>query len=348
MQSAAFLPPRAAPADASRPLRIAVIGAGAMGRRHARVIASRPANFVLAAVMDVNAAVAIDVAEAYGAKAAALEIDAFAGADAVIVATPIGAHADTVRRALANGTHVLVEKPIAASAREAAMLVAIAESCDAARLFVGHSERFNPVVRALARLVDPASVRAIELRRVGVRSSPRARTRGDREEGALVNLGVHDLDLAAYLARSPLGFGHAAGELGPDGIEERAHVLSPTESGATVHVYVDQRPADAVRRRTITLSTPTHVWQGDLLVPSLFRTCRATSAREAIPLDTEEPLLAQALAFAAAVRGGPVRGGSPSEIATARDGLRALRAAERASRQVRSGRRENLPMRPPC
>ncbi len=344
MQSVVYLPPRVALLDApSRPLRIAVVGAGAMGRRHARVIASRPANFALSAVMDLDPSVAIDVAEAHGAKAAAAETDALAGADAVVVATPIGAHAGTVRRALANGTHVLVEKPIAANAREAAMLVAIAESCGAARLFVGHSERFNPVVRALARLVEPSSVRAIELRRVGARASQRPRARGEREEGALANLGVHDLDLAAYLSRSALGFGYAAGELGADGIEERAHVLLRTESGATVHVYVDQRPADAVRRRTITLSTPTHVWQGDLLVPSLVRTCRATAAREAIPLDTEEPLLAQTVAFAAAIRGG-----ASTEIATARDGMLALRAAERASRQVRSGRRENLPTRLRC
>jgi hypothetical protein len=104
-----------------------------------------------------------------------------------------------------------------------------------------------------------------------------------------------------------------------------------------VHIYVDQRPADGVRRRTIVVSTPTHVWHGDLLDHALVRTCRATSAREAIPLDTEEPLLAQTLAFAAAARGA-----TSSEIATARDGMRALRAAERAARQIRA-RGENLP-----
>jgi predicted dehydrogenase len=326
MQSAAHLPPRVAALDASRPLRIAVIGVGAMGRRHARVLASRPSSFALSAVMDVSAHAAAEVAAMYGAEGSLSESDALAGADAVIVATPIRVHAETVRRALASGKHVLVEKPIAATAREAAGLVSLAESCGATRLFVGHSERFNPVVRALARLVESSSIRAIELRRVGARPSP-------REEGALLNLGVHDLDLAAYLTRSPLGFGHAAGELGPNGSEERAHVLSRTESGATVHVYVDQRPADSVRRRTIVLSTPTHVWHGDLLSPALVRTCRATSAREAIPLDTEEPLLAQTLAFAAAARGG-----LPSEIASARDGLLALRAAERAARQVRTTR----------
>jgi predicted dehydrogenase len=167
-------------------------------------------------------------------------------------------------------------------------------------------------------------------------SAPRA-GRPTPEEGALVNLGVHDLDLAAYLTGSPLVVRSAVGELAPSGLDERAHVLARSASGAAVLVFVDQRPADALRRRTLRLSTPTHVWHGDLLAPSLVRTCRSTSTREGIPLDTEEPLLAQAMAFLAAIRGAP-----HSEIATAREGLLALAAAERASGQVR-GPRENLP-----
>jgi predicted dehydrogenase len=342
-------PPLAAPVElASRPLRVAVVGAGAMGRRHARVLASRPDRFALTGVMDVDVAAARAVAGAHGTTALLTEADALGVAEAIVVATPMSAHAETVRRALARGTHVLVEKPLAANPREAAGLVALASS-SAARLFVGHSERFNPVVRALARLVDPSMVTAVELRRVGPRqcsqvvgaSAPYA-GRPAPEEGALVNLGVHDLDLAAYLTSSPLVVRSAVGELAPSGLDERAHVLARSASGAAVLVFVDQRPADALRRRTLKLSTPTHVWHGDLLAPSLVRTCRSTSAREAIPLDTEEPLLAQALAFLAAIRGAP-----HSEIATARDGLLALAAAERASGQVR-GPRENLPPSPRC
>jgi predicted dehydrogenase len=339
----------AAPVElASRPLRVAVVGAGAMGRRHARVLASRPDRFALTCVMDVDAVAARALAGDYGTAAVLTEADALAPAEAIVVATPMFAHAETVRRALARGKHVLVEKPLAASPREAANLVALASS-SAARLFVGHSERFNPVVRALARLVDPSMVTAVELRRVGPRQSPRVDAasagsagRPTPEEGALVNLGVHDLDLAAYLTRSPLVVRSAVGELTPSGLDERAHVLARSASGAAVLVFVDQRPADALRRRTLTLSTPTHVWHGDLLAPSLVRACRSTGAREAIPLDTEEPLLAQAMAFLAAVRGAPC-----SEIATARDGLLALAAAERASAQVR-GPRENLPPSPRC
>ncbi len=91
-----------------------------------------------------------------------------------------------------------------------------------------------------------------------------------------------------------------------------------------------------MRRRTIAVATPTHLWQGDLLAPSLVRTCRATGVREAIPLDTEEPLLAQAHAFF-----GALRGAASNEIATGHDGMRALLVAERA-RWLLGVRGENL------
>jgi predicted dehydrogenase len=318
---------RAARVQPHAPLRVALVGAGVMGRRHARVLAGRPDRFELAAIMDVNEAAAWDVAEPHGAPVVLAENEALDRAEAVIVATPIGAHEGTVKRAILAGKHVLVEKPIAASAQAAAELVALAEAQRAARVFVGHSERFNPVVRALARLVDGVGVRAIELRRVNARAA----SRGLLEHGALVNLGVHDLDLAAYLTRAPLVSVSATGDMGAEGLEERAHVLARTATGASVHVYVDQkpRPHEPQRRRVVTLATADHVWRGDLLALSLVRVCRATGGSEAVPLDTEEPLLAQALAFASAARGG-----AATEIATGQDGARALLAAEQAGAQV--------------
>src|SRR4029079_986087 len=92
------------------------------------------------------------------------------------------------------GRDVLVEKPLGATAGETARLVEASRRAGRF-LAVGHSERFNPVVRALARGVAPTAVTSLHFRRVG---SARAR------DALLLNLGVHDLDLAAYLTRSPL------------------------------------------------------------------------------------------------------------------------------------------------
>jgi hypothetical protein len=138
------------------------------------------------------------------------------------------------------------------------------------------------------------------------------------------------LDLVSYLTRSEASVTAARGELAESGADESARVELRTASGVPARVVVDQRPSRLERRRALRLSTATHVWHGDLLSPSLVRVCRATGAREAIPLDTEEPLLAQALAFAAASRGA-----GSSEIATGVDGMRALLAAESAGRKLR-------------
>src|SRR4051812_1899337 len=105
--------------ECARRTRVVIVGAGVMGRRHARVVSGLGPRLELAGVMDVDASAAREAAGAWGAPVFASELEAVAKADAVFVATPIGAHAQTVRAALMAGRDVLVEKPVAASAEEA-------------------------------------------------------------------------------------------------------------------------------------------------------------------------------------------------------------------------------------
>ena len=166
-------------------------------------------------------------------RAASGEAEAIAACDVLVLATPIRAHAATVTRALAAGKHVLVEKPLCSTAAEAEALVAPLPLRRApSRLFVGHSERFNPVVRALARLVRAEPVVALDFQRVGP-SRP-------SECGVLVNLGVHDLDLAAYLGGGAVVLRGAVGD------DDFADVLVETSGGAVGHLHVDRT---ATRRR---------------------------------------------------------------------------------------------------
>jgi UDP-N-acetylglucosamine 3-dehydrogenase len=295
---------------------VTLVGLGRMGQRHARVLRALRDRFDLIGAYDVRA----DVQPPAGLVRLRSESEAIARASVVVVATPIEAHAGTVARALAAGRHVLVEKPLCATAAEAQALTSEGRG---ARLFVGHSERFNPVVRALARLVRGEDVVAIDLRRVGPSKAS--------DWGVLVNLGVHDLDLAAYLGGGEVLLrGALVGTTSGAPVEDLAHVLFSIHGGGVGHLYVD-RTAGA-KERTIEVTTSRWTYRGDLLAHRLTRAPRSGGAPTDVPLPLEEPLSAQAVALADAIEGGARgEGRAVREIATGADGARAVDLAERAA-----------------
>jgi predicted dehydrogenase len=290
----------------SRHVRAAVVGLGEMGARHARVLRSLARHFELIGVVDTRRDVARAAAKRF--EAPALDLDeAIARAELVLFATPIDAHAAGAARALAAGRHVFVEKPICARVTDARRLVRLATSARV-KLFVGHSERFNPVVRALAALVRPGDVRALEHVRVGP-------PRGLAGHGgsALLNLGIHDVDLAAYLA------GGAPELVRAEGGVEHAH-LALAVGAATARIAIDRAAPE--RRRSIRVLTSDVAYEGDLLGH------RLTRGREAMALPSEEPLAAQARAVHAAIEG------IPSAAATGEEGARALAIVEEAQAAI--------------
>ncbi|HEV3190041.1 MAG TPA: Gfo/Idh/MocA family oxidoreductase [Polyangiaceae bacterium] len=315
---------------ATRRFKVTLVGLGRMGRRHARVLCALRDRFEVVGTYDVGPeAQPFENIEPLGS-----DTEAVARGDVVVVATPVEAHAKIAARALAAGRHVLVEKPLCANADDAYRLVASARK-GGARLFVGHSERFNPVVRALARLLRGQQLVSIDLRRVGP-SRPNAGS-------ALVSFGVHDFDLVAYLGGGEVVFQSALGTSSHDSGEDFAHVLFHIGSGGIGHLHVDRCAPE--RQRTLVLATQHWVYEGDLLAHRLVRTSRRTSgpecARTEVPLPLEEPLHAQAIALADALDGSAAR-----ELATGLDGARAVELAERAVAQVAcapsTGRAESL------
>jgi predicted dehydrogenase len=285
-----------------------------MGRRHARVFSGLPARFRVVGAFDV--APNSEISAPSTASRLESEAEAIAKSELLVIATPTETHLGCAVRALSAGRHVLVEKPLCGRASEAMFLADLA-SRGPGRLFVGHSERFNPVVRALYRLLRDDPAVAIDLRRVGP-SRP-------SEVGALLNMGVHDFDLAAYLAGCEISLHSAVARCAPGAkVEDLAHVLFTTAAGAAGHLYVDR--TQVVRSRTVTWTTARWTYEGDLLGHRLWRTPRPSGERSEVPLPAEEPLVAQALALADALDGRPSR-----ELATARDGARAVELAERAA-----------------
>ena len=122
-----------AKAEAKRPLRLGVIGAGVMGSNHARVLAGLP-DTALIGVVDPLPAHRARATELAGCRTFATLDELIAeGVDAVTIAAPTHLHHEVALACIARGIHVLVEKPIASSVEEGQDIV------DAARREIGRA-----------------------------------------------------------------------------------------------------------------------------------------------------------------------------------------------------------------
>ena len=134
-------------------IRIAVLGAGRIGRIHGRNAASHP-DARLVAVADPHAPSAQELAAATGAEVAVLEeIVERSDVDAILVCTPTTTHADLIERGARAGKAVFCEKPVdLSSARIEACLATVEKA--GTPLMIGFNRRFDPnfaCLRAAAR-----------------------------------------------------------------------------------------------------------------------------------------------------------------------------------------------------
>lgn len=172
----------------TRPLRVGVIGVGALGRHHARHLAQLD-GARLVGVTDIDGGRARAVAEELGTEACTL--DALLGrVDAVTVAVPTPAHVEVGLRALGCGVPVLMEKPLAATLEEADQLIEAA-AARAVQLQVGHIERYNRAIRAAEPYLDgPRYIESLRLAPFQPRGT---------DVAVVLDLMIHDLDLVLHL-----------------------------------------------------------------------------------------------------------------------------------------------------
>jgi predicted dehydrogenase len=135
-----------------KPLRMAVLGAGLIGRKHIETIVSMPQLAELAAVAD--PAADPDQFDLKGAKwfADAQEMLDRVKPEAVVIATPNVLHAPHGQWCCDRGIHFLVEKPVTATLEEAAALVLAVER-SGVRTLVGHHRRYLAVVQQARQII---------------------------------------------------------------------------------------------------------------------------------------------------------------------------------------------------
>ena len=174
------------------PIRIAVIGAGHLGRIHTRLLAGDD-QFELVGIVDPSATARQAMAQEHGVAVFSDFRQLQGQAEAAVVATPTILHHEVASYLLQNGVHVLVEKPITTTVSQANALIQLAGRHGRV-LQVGQVERFNPAYRAgrkhiwQARYIDSARLAPYTFRSTDV--------------GVVLDLMIHDIDLALATVQS--------------------------------------------------------------------------------------------------------------------------------------------------
>ncbi|MFB9375880.1 Gfo/Idh/MocA family protein [Kineococcus gynurae] len=186
------------------PVRLVLVGAGAMGHTWLRAMAANP-DVELVGIVDLDLATARQAAEKFEVPGVALGPDAVAvarqtGADAIVNVTVPRAHHPVTTAALFAGFPVLGEKPLADTLAEALSLAAAA-AVTGVRFVISQSRRFNPHVAQFRAQADALG----ELALLTTEFTKAPRFGGFRDEMAhplLVDMAIHQFDLARHVLRA--------------------------------------------------------------------------------------------------------------------------------------------------
>ncbi len=179
--------------------QVAIVGAGAIGRVHARLLRDQ-CDLTFASRRRASAET---LAARFGGSAADDLDDVLARPEirGVVLATPAEAHAEAATRALEAGKVVLVEKPMAVAPEEVGAIGAALESRPAGSLMVAENYLYKPSLRLLLSLLpEIGPVRRVELRKLSLQRASGWRA----AHGALLEGGIHFVALlGAILAERP-------------------------------------------------------------------------------------------------------------------------------------------------
>ncbi len=199
-----------------RPIRVAVIGTGKLGSRHAEVYSKLP-GVELVGVCDTSEARAKEVAHRCKTRAFTNYRDLLKQVDAANIVVPSHQHYAISKDFLQAGVHLLIEKPMTTDLGHADELLKLAQERKL-MVAVGHIERFNSAIRTISGILK--TPRFIECHRLGP-YDPRV-----ADVGVSLDLMIHDIDIVLNLVKSEIKSLDAVG----------AFILSPTEDIANARI----------------------------------------------------------------------------------------------------------------
>jgi predicted dehydrogenase len=298
--------------------RIGVVGTGYLGRLHARVLTEMPEADVIGFV-ETRDTTAAEVSQTLGLRRFDTVAALVKEIECAVVATPTVTHFDVARELMDASCDVLVEKPITATVDDARRLIDLAR--ESGRILqVGHVERYNPAINAVAPLL--AETRYIVAERLGV-FVPRS-----LDVDVLLDLMIHDLNLVLSLMRQPVIDVRAVGIPVLTEKVDITNVRLEMANGSVANLTASRVSQERVRKvRFFSTRSYISVDTKEQEVHGFQLNGRAVEPIE-IKVEKKESLRAELEAFVHCVRT------RARPLVTGEDGLEAVALAHRVARAI--------------
>ncbi len=180
-------------------IRFGLLGAGRIGKVHAKAVTGNP-DAKLVAVSDAMPAAAQAIADQYGCDVRGIaDIAAAKDIDAVVICTPTDTHADLIEMFVKAGKAVFCEKPIDLSLARVKQCLEVVRAAKGT-LMVGFNRRFDPHFQAVRAEIDKGSIGVVEMVTITSRDpgAPPLDYIG-RSGGIFRDMTIHDFDMARFL-----------------------------------------------------------------------------------------------------------------------------------------------------
>jgi predicted dehydrogenase len=299
-------------------VRVGIVGTGYLGRLHARILTEMPEANVVGFV-EPDDAIAADIAATLNLKRFDSVASLAREIDCAVVATPTTTHFDVARELLEAGCDVMVEKPITPSVEDAQRLIDIANSRNRI-LQVGHVERYNPAITAVAPILK--NVLYVEAERLGVFVGR------SLDIDVLLDLMIHDLNLVLSFLGQRVVDVRAVGVAVMTEKVDITNVRLEFENGAVANLTASRVSQDRVRKirffsreAYISVDTKEQEVKG-------YRLAGKTVLPIEVTVTKQEPLRAELEAFVECVRT------RTRPLVSGEDGLAAVELAIRVAKAI--------------
>jgi scyllo-inositol 2-dehydrogenase (NAD+) len=273
-------------------IRMGLIGAGRMGKVFAHTLAFTVAEVDLLAVADIDPQAGQEVAARYGAKYHYTDYRDLLDRediDAVVIVTPTATHAAVIQDAAAAGKHIFSEKPLAQTLEMCDQAIAAVEKAGV-KLQLGFMRRFDPAYALAKQKIDAGEIGTPVMFRSSSRDPKRTSLEFARREnsgGLIMDMGVHDFDLARWLMGSEVVRVQSEGgclvypELNEVGDIDNAMINLKFASGAVGSIDVSRNAVYGYDIRSEVLGS-----EGGLLIGKLQQTAVFSMTRSGVTHDT--------------------------------------------------------------